>query len=295
VDLLSSLVNRLLIHLGIKATKSLYQLRPIDFARYIHQRRVDDYSSGIVNTEVAYLNQMAREIKTHTGIDVAETLLLELPEFMQRHPFTNREIIRILDTVATMGARGEQWRTLILIMLYTGLRPADAAHLRYQDFTLEKGVINIKPSKTSRYRANPPKPKPLHDALALHLQALFASKPYQPGDFLCPLLASRKHMDLAMHFQRIMAKANINRVVVRKTKSGKFYAKSLYSLRCTSNTLLTAMGASREQAMVELDQTSDRAHRHYEFNGDARIMARRRAIINQLPGLFDPPGPPDLL
>jgi integrase len=47
-----------------------------------------------------------------------------------------------------MGAKGELWRTLILIMLYTGLRPGDAAHLRYQDFTLEKRVINMPYNKT---------------------------------------------------------------------------------------------------------------------------------------------------
>jgi hypothetical protein len=35
-----------------------------------------------MSSPLFYLNQMAWEIKTHTGIDVAETLLLELPEFM---------------------------------------------------------------------------------------------------------------------------------------------------------------------------------------------------------------------
>ena len=67
--------------------------------------------------------------------------------------------------ISSAGKLGEEWRSLILIGIYTGLRLGDACRLRWDSVNLERGIIQLIPSKTKNYANGKPITIPLHPEL----------------------------------------------------------------------------------------------------------------------------------
>jgi len=72
-----------------------------------------------------------------------------------------------------MGELMREWTTFLLVMLYTAMRPQDAARVKRRDIDLEKGTIKVKSSKTAGFNRKR-EPKPMHDALLSYLREMFA-------------------------------------------------------------------------------------------------------------------------
>lgn len=283
VHLLCTLMERLLVRLGHAAGRSIHTLRPEVFADYVRQRRCDGYATATVNTEVIYLMKIGRDVERVTGVNAGAGLGQEQRTHLERLPFSVEELEKILTTAATWGDLGGQWQTFIRLMIYTSLRPADAASVRRQDIDLKRQTIQIQDGKTRRHRNGQANLRPLHESLVKYLAALFVAKPGQPGDFLCPLLASRNRHLLAAKFDQLLSQAGIDRQAVRTGRNQVFCGKSLYSFRHTFRVLFQAGGANLEQAKLEMGQTSDSASRHYEHDADSRLMELRRKYLDRLP------------
>ena len=286
VQLLCGLMERLIGRLGNLSGRSIHTLRAEVFADYIRQRRREGYATATVNTEVIYLMKIGRDVELVTGVNVGAGLGQEQKTHLERLPFSIEELEKILATVATWGELGDQWQTFIRLMVYTSLRPTDAANVRRQDIDLDQQIIQINDSKTRRHRNGQANLRPLHGSLVKYLTALFAAKPGQPKDFLCPLLASRDRHLLAAKFNHLLNAAGIGRAAVRTGRNQIFYGKSLYSFRHTFRVLFQAGGATLEQAKLEMGQTSDAASRHYEHDADSRLMELRRQYLDRLPDVW---------
>jgi len=66
---------------------------------------------------------------------------------VERRPLSREELARLLDAAA---ARGPDWRRLLLVGLYTGLRLGDAVALDWERVDLAGGWIGLRPHKTAR-------------------------------------------------------------------------------------------------------------------------------------------------
>jgi integrase len=286
VQLLCALMERLLVRLGNSAGRSIHALRPEVFADYVRHRRCERYATATVNTEVIYLMKIGRDVELLTGVNAGAGLGQEQKTHLERLPFSIEELEQILAAASTWGELGDQWQTFIRLMVYTSLRPADAASVRRKDIDLDRHIIQIKDGKTRRHRNGQPNLRPLHESLVKYLAALFAAKPGQPGDFLCPLLASRDRHLLAAKFNQLLNQAGIDRQAVRTGRNQIFCGKSLYSFRHTFRVLFQAAGATLEQAKLEMGQTSNSASRHYEHDADSRLMELRRKYLDRLPDVW---------
>lgn len=121
-----------------------------------------------------------------------------MDEEVQRELFTEAEAKLILD-----AAQGE-WKTLVLVGFYTGLRLATAAALRWDDLDLAKKTISIrKPGKRGRAVR-----LPTHEQLHVHLMLIASND--RVDHYVMPTLAgadSGGKRGLSRKFKEIVREA----------------------------------------------------------------------------------------
>jgi len=64
---------------------------------------------------------------------------------------------------------GGEWRRLFTIGIYTGLRLSDCCRLAWNSVNLERGVIQLIPTKTRKHAHGQPVTIPIHPSLAAEL------------------------------------------------------------------------------------------------------------------------------
>lgn len=132
----------------------------------------------------------------------------------ERDPFTVDEVVALLKHA------NDDWRGMILLGAFLGLRLSDASSLCWEAVNLEEGTITLRPKKTSKKD-----PRPLVIAMAAplldHLKSLPAGVGLAP---IMPSLFQRKpgsHAGLSNEFNRLMEKAGIKmRRGVQKAEEG---------------------------------------------------------------------------
>ena len=98
--------------------------------RFVLNRRLSSYAPATVNNEVIYLQSLGKEIERVTGVNVAGGLEQEAADTAERLPFTFAEVVRIFGALKIMGELAREWTTFLLVMLYTAMRPQDAARVK---------------------------------------------------------------------------------------------------------------------------------------------------------------------
>lgn len=284
--MVSKLADNLLEHLGAAAAKSLCEIKPGHFNSFILERRRRGYATMTVKLDLKLLRALGKAIAHQTGVDVAAELELEQESYEARAAYTETEVRQLLTHLQSLGE--EEWQTLVLIIIYTGLRPGDAVRMRYGDFDLERGILKVQPGKTSRYSDGKLESKPLHRVLWQHLKVLAEKHPHTPDDFLCEILANRRQNSLSRTFRDLCQGAGIDTVrgsVVNRR--GTFDRKTLYSLRHTLNVWLQAAGVPADVRRKELGHRSRATLRFYDHPEDPAVLATRRQLINRVPALME--------
>lgn len=283
VGKLCRLFNGLLTHIGSIVKKDAKCLTRDHLSKFIFERRKKGYAPAVVNDDVNYLKTMAQELQLLIGIDVSELLELELKVTQERLSFEWEEILRIFEVLNKLGKLGRDWKTFLLILLYTGLRPCDAARLIVGQIDLKNKLIFVNPSKTRRFGRNDV-PRVIHPVLFNYLNNLLTEFPRKPEDPLSYNFANRSVKSITCSFNDIMEKAEVSKQVLEtEYLSGKFSKKTLYSFRHTFNVLMMSVGADREQRKVEMGHKSDQSHLHYEHDTDSRVVSLRHKLISLLP------------
>ncbi len=281
---LCRLFNSLLDNLGGLAHKDAKTLNAKHLGNFIFTRRAEGYSPAVINDDINYLKTMARDLERLTGINVAELLEVEAQETQERLPYKWSEILRIFEALDSLGQLGREWKTLLMIMLYTGLRPCDAALVTRKQIDIEMQLILVDPSKVRRYKNGKSPPKPLHDALFVYLDDLLKRFPLEPDEFLCLNCANRSTKSITYSFNQILKAAGVSQSVIKTDYlQGKFSQKTLYSFRHTFNLLMTAVGADRKERKTEMGQKTDEAQGYYEHDQEPEVIATRRKLLNLLP------------
>lgn len=272
------IVDAFLKHLEAKADYSLQALSDADVQTF-RDKLAAKVAPGTVNT---YL----KVIRVALGRAVKKNLLTRSPALSvdklggtkhQRQPFTVTQLKKILK------AATEEWQTMILVGLYTGLRLSDCANLTAANLNLLEGEITLTEKKTKRTRTLEVA-KPLRE----HLEALdLGDNPVAP---LCPTLVGKPETWLSNEFYDLLSNEGL--VPIRDHKStdkGRDSRRTqspltFHSLRHTAVSLLKNAGVSDAVARDIIGHESaavSRVYTHIE-------AATRRKALNKLPDVTEP-------
>lgn len=202
---------------------------------------------------------------------------------IDRQPFTPGEVAKLVSE-----APSADWRGLILVGAFTGLRLADAARLQWGMVDLAKSVIRLVPAKTKR--------KKREVAIPMHaeLVAFFENHPISddPESPVFPSLANQPvsgQNGLSITFGRLMDGAAVSRGESSKPKAvsdgksagKKTYARGFHSLRHTFTSWLANADVSEELRMKMTGHTNSDVHQGYSHH-EVATLAR---AIAKVPGL----------
>lgn len=200
-----------------------------------------------------------------------------------REPLTFAEVSKLL-----AKAPSEDWRGVILLGTFGGLRLGDAAQITRGCIDLQEKVIRFNPQKTARKKGAKKAPilLPMHAELVRHFEGIDL-----PADSAAPAFPSLARVSIAgnnglsARFVRIMDAAGVSRGRTREHVDGKAgrsaHARSFHSLRHTFNSSMFNGGVSQETRMKLVGHADAKTNSDYTH---AELTALRRAV-DAVPGL----------
>jgi len=194
-----------------------------------------------------------------------------------RVPFTLEEVAKLIEV-----APDAEWRGMILLGAFTGIRLGDCASLKSGNLDLERNLVRLMPQKSDR------KKKVIE--IPLHPEVVAFFKDYSPSPFpgaaLFPGLVKVSvggRVGLSARFKKIMNAAEIARQVSRRTKDGaarETAARSFHSFRHTFTSLLANADVSEEIRSKMTGHTESTTHQIYTHH-DFELL---RAGVERIPG-----------
>jgi integrase len=242
-------VARFKTHLGVKVSERLESLTSSDVQMFRDKLRAGGRSA---KTRNGYL----KDIRSCLTLAVKEGLIPRNPasnvftlvedDSVERSPFTPEEVARLLSSTPSAD-----WKGMILLGAFGGLRLGDAVSLKAGNIDLAKGCISYIPQKTSR------KGKvvivPLHPSLEEFLLGHPLSD--DPTTPLFPKLSKRTvggRNGLSLTFGRLMDTAGVTREVLKLSTAGAGrtqYSRSFHSLRHSFNSWMANADVNQEVRM----------------------------------------------
>jgi integrase len=268
------IVEKFLAFLGHRADGSLNDLTKGDILTF-RDELAEQVTAGTVNT---YL----KVLRVALGRAIKEELLKTNPANLVdcianrdchgRRAFTLQELKKLLENA------NEEWRTMILVGLYTGLRLQDVANLTWENLDLSAGELTVTTGKTGRTVI-----VPLAKPLLRHIGTLPAGD--DPKAALCPNLESKGSGWLSTQFYNLMASAGLVPArdhQARKHGNSKARGKrralneiSFHCLRHTATSLLKNAGVSDVIARDIIGHESEAISRNYTH---IETETKRRAL-----------------
>ena len=204
-----------------------------------------------------YIKAMAEGLTNFNPTAALESL--DEAEKLERKPFTLDEVKLLIDS-----ASSEEWKGVITMGAFTGLRLIDCALIEWTDIYLKEGLIKTTPRKTKRKRKKTVVTIPLHPSLFDYLKK--QPIPINPATKVFPTLSKLTgagRNGLSMKFTRIMKDAGVSRGESKDTGGKTIYERSFHSLRHTLTSFLADSGVSPEVRMQILGHKSEDVHAIY--------------------------------
>jgi integrase len=283
-----------------RAPLNIAAIRSKDIAGFRDHRQSRGLAPSTLNTDMTVLSAAFNAALRQGHISVNPCLAIEpLKNKTQRKGvFTPEQVTAILEAIEDMefaAPRGgklpkdrnealrRDWKGLILVAFYSGLRLGDAANLRFKHIDL---VSDIKTLRLDQGKTGAEIVIVIHPVLEDYLLSL--SAPETDEAFIFPTLAQRNIAALSKAFGKIMERAHIEQRVIREksesSESGrKVFALSFHSLRHSFTSILANAGVPEETRM-ELTGHKERAvHQRYTH----RELQRLAEAIGTLPRVGD--------
>ena len=187
----SAIWKRLEKWAGGQNVQNLHELTPKQAEAYMADLWKAGVSERTYSAHLKQLKAMFRTLKNQAGIVLnpfEEIKPMEL-DTQGREAFTR-------DELATICAKASgDWRYLVGIGIYTGLRLTDALHLRWEDY--EAGIITVKPAKVARRKKGNKKVVTIgaHDVLKMLLEELRRLRGGNPSGYMFPALVKEYAKD----------------------------------------------------------------------------------------------------
>jgi integrase len=275
----TGVIAAFLRYLGPAAKNSLPSLQTKDIEAFIAHMS-GKVASGTVKQYLkvirAALNQAART----RLIDFNPAAPVENPHAGDRH---KRRAFKLDELRKLLAVASDEWRTMTLVGLYTGLRMGDCAALTWANVDMQNRELTLEEQKTDSTH-NLPVAKPL----LRHLESLPASD--DPRAPLCPSLFNLSTSALSNQFYELMASAGL--VKSRGTHSAKKRGRGMrreqsvvtfHCLRHTATSLLKNAGVSDVVARDIIGHESESISRSYTHIEHATKLAAVDKLPDVLP------------
>jgi integrase len=261
-------------HLGEKSRYSLQSLTDLDILEF-RDKYTGKVSNGTVNLylkviRVALNRAVKQNLLTRSpavGVDNLDT-----SDAHQRKPFKLPDLKKIL------GAASDEWRTMILTGLYTGLRASDCASLTWANLDLANAQFTLTEKKTGKTRT-----LEIAKPLLKHLEGLRAGD--DPAAPLCPSLYAKRAGWISNQFYDLLASVGLATVRDHKKRvKGRGVRRqqntlSFHSIRHTAVSLLKNAGVSDVLARDIIGHDSEAVSRQYTHID----TETRRAALEKIP------------
>jgi integrase len=254
-------VQGFLASLGQRAGKPLASLAPADVERYVVALGQRGLSGRTVGLHVAAISTALNTARRQGIVPTNVAEAVERPAVVERTKrlFTEAEIGLLLN-----AAEGE-WRTLVLLGAYTGLRLGDCAALEWKGVDLAAGTITTTMQKTGKEITIP-----MHPELLAHFESLAGTDAPEP--LVMPALAHKRHggrMGLSRSFLALLRTAGV------AATDGKGHKRSFHSFRHGFASRLMNAGVSPEVRMLLTGHKSKAVHQGYSH---AELETLRGAV-----------------
>jgi len=266
----ANVTKRFLKFLGKKADRPLTTLTPA-IIRTFRNDLLEQVSPGTANTNLKILRAaLSQAVKEEFIPKNPATVVNTIRQAsgQKRRAFTVTELKRIVSEA------NEEWQTMILIGLYTGLRLRDIANLTWSNIDIENSELVVTTQKTDRTQI-----LPIAQPLLTHFHSLPAGDdPTQP---LCPSLYGKRSGYLSNQFHEILITAGLAAARTKKStgtgrdKKRKLNSISFHALRHTATSLLKNAGVSDVVARDIIGHESVAVSAHYTHIDSE---TKRRAI-----------------
>jgi integrase len=224
-----------------------------------------------------------------------------------RKPFTGQEVAALMTAAVDLGARdttlprsrrtftaeiAQEWRGLILVAAFTGLRLGDASKLSWSAVDLAGKKITLIPSKTKRKKREVC--IPIQPDLLAYLEAvpITSDKPDAP---VFPILSKTSigaRAGLSQTFNKVMIHAGVDRgkpsrepakegEASKATVGRVTYERGFHSLRHTFTSWLRNAGVSEEDRMALTGHSTRESHAIYSHHDEAAL----REAVAKLPSI----------
>lgn len=280
-DRYQRVVKGLIEHMGTRAQVPIGDVTVQDIQPFIDAQGKAGKSATTVRMEAKVLSVVFAHAQRQGLTQLNPAAAVVLPDQIgeTRAPFTWDQVRDLIKNAA-----GE-WRTVIMLGVFTGARLGDCAGMRWKNIDLPKKLISFRPQKTSRKAKD--LVVPMHPDLESHLLTLpvpdgagAAEMPLSPG--LAGDTIGGKH-GLSRQFQEQMKAAGIENELLREGGGAgrKFYKYGFHSLRHTFNTMLMNQGVAQELRMRLSGHASEEMNAKYSH----AELGTLRAAVGKLPAL----------
>ena len=249
---------------------------PDAVAEYLACLRAD-LCASTYNNRVCILREIFRLLADKAGLeeDPWEGVKLRPEDSHSRRELSMDELRRLL------GAAKKEWRLLILVGLYTGLRLGDCCRLDWGSVNLFAGVIQLIPSKTKRHARGKPVTIPIHPALR---EALEMTPTDARSGYIMPQIAElylSMRWRVSQELARIFKAANITMSIRVEGRKNRAPEATFHSLRHTFVSFAANAGVPLHivQSIVGHESTTMTRH-YYHENIDAL-----KSAVNAIPAL----------
>lgn len=270
------IIKLFLTHLGTRSDRALTTLenRQIEeFKNYLKKRVAPStVNKGVKVLKAALTAAVKKRVLEFNPAQHVESVQIESAG-EGRRPFTGKEL------TALLSKAGAEWRTMIFLAFYTGLRLRDCSNLTWRQVELHTNTLNVVTEKTERRQV-----LQLAEPLARHLATLAGDN---PDAALCPTLHGKKASWLSSQFYAVMVKAGLvqerGHQSTGKGRAGKRESNpvSFHSLRYNCTSALKSAGVSDSVAMDIVGHETASISRNYTKIDDTA----KRAAVNKLPDI----------
>jgi len=269
-----------LSQLGSRSNLNINSVRPGDVEDFRDSQIAAGKSSATANMAVKTL-RVAFTVARRQGLlttNPAEAIELMPTEGVSRKPFAPEQVRRLLEACA----EDEEWKGLILVGRYTGLRLGDAVNLTARNLNEASDGCFLTVFPQKRQRAKKPTPHvipvpiPVVDWIEGQKLRAAGNRPFFPTLQKVQLGGCN---GLSARFQKIMARAGIAQEFEERETQGKgrrVHLLTFHSLRHTMNSRMANAEVNRELRMKFLGHTTD-VHDRYTHHE----LSALRSAINQ--------------
>ena len=275
-------VDTFMDFLGSQRRSSLQSLSVGDIQAFRDQQS-KRLSTGSVNVSLKVLRVALGKAVKSEFIDKNPAEMVDTVadrDKKTRRAFTVEELRKLLD------AADQEWQTMILAGLYTGLRLKDLADLTWSNIDLVQSELTVMPQKT-RGTTGKTQIIPIAKPLLRHLESIPTDD--DPKAPISPTLYQRSSTWLSGQFYELMSQCGLveARQSHRKAEKSGRKAKrqtnelSFHCLRHTATSLLKNAGVSEAVAMDLIGHQSAAVSRNYTHID----QSTKRKAIDQMPDI----------